>query len=255
VDPKILSLLCVPGTDIPLELADGRLFDPRSGQSYPIRDGIPVFLREVSGLNRKYQRLYDRLAPVYDLGEKIYRWLTRLPDFRTECLRELQLPARARVLEVSVGTGANVAHLPRDSEVFGLDLSWRMLRRCRRNLRRWGRSAHLFQGEAEQLPFRDAVFDCVFHVGGINFFNDKARALAEMVRVAKPGTRLLVVDETEKVVREQYQRNPFTRNYFAGQEGAAFSPIELLPGGVEEIQSRDVAQGRLYCLTFRKPRA
>lgn len=33
-------------------------------------------------------------------------------------------------------------------------------------------------------------FDTVFHVGGINFFNDRARAISEMIRVARPGTKL-----------------------------------------------------------------
>jgi PII-like signaling protein len=34
---------------------------------------------------------------------------------------------------------------------------------------------------------------------GIDFFNDKARAIAEMIRVAKPQTKIMIVDETEKV--------------------------------------------------------
>jgi len=75
-------------------------------------------------------------------------------------------------------------------------------------LKRWQRHAQLFQGEAERLPFRDAVFDCVFHVGGINFFSDKERAITEMIRAAKPGTKLVIVDETEKVVSQQYQKHP-----------------------------------------------
>jgi ubiquinone/menaquinone biosynthesis C-methylase UbiE/uncharacterized protein YbaR (Trm112 family) len=253
MDPQIADLLCAPETRAPLEFTTGRLRDMKSGQYYPIRAGIPVFLHDVSGLNRKFQTMYDRLAPGYDLAEKIYRWVTRKPDFRTDYLRELQIPAGGRVLEVSVGTGLNLPYLPQDSELFGLDLSWGMLRRCGRNLQRWRRKGHLFQGEAEQLPFRDAVFDCVFHVGGINFFNDKARALAEMVRVAKPGTKLLVVDENERVVREHYQRNPLTRKYFEGERRAASCPIDLLPDSVQQVQARDVAEGRLYRLTFRKP--
>jgi ubiquinone/menaquinone biosynthesis C-methylase UbiE len=41
------------------------------------------------------------------------------------------------VLEVSVGTGANIPHLRSDSEVFGLDISWGMLKRCQKHLARW----------------------------------------------------------------------------------------------------------------------
>jgi len=46
------------------------------------------------------------------------------------------------------------------------------------------------------LPFADNTFDIVFHNGGINFFNDKALAMNEMLRVAKPGSKLLIADET-----------------------------------------------------------
>jgi ubiquinone/menaquinone biosynthesis C-methylase UbiE len=61
----------------------------------------------------------------------------RKADLRTEYLKELGVGASARVLEVSVGTGANIPHLRSDSEVFGLDISWGMLKRCQKHLARW----------------------------------------------------------------------------------------------------------------------
>jgi ubiquinone/menaquinone biosynthesis C-methylase UbiE len=225
MNPQTLDLLCDPDTHLPLESAVDWLVNPASGRRYPIRDGIPVFLQDVTGPNRKYQTMYDRLAPGYDIAERLYRWVSRKPDYRLGYLGELEIPAGARVLEVSVGTGANLRYLRADIEFLGLDLSWGMLGRCRRNLKRWQRRAELFQGEAERLPFRDAVFDCVFHVGGINFFSDKERAIAEMIRVARPGTKIAIVDETEKVVSGQYQKNPMTRGYFAG--GIARFPAPL----------------------------
>ena len=48
----------------------------------------------------------------------------------------------------------------------------------------------------EELPFADNTFDIVFHNGGINFFNDKALTISEMLRVAKAGNKLLIADET-----------------------------------------------------------
>jgi ubiquinone/menaquinone biosynthesis C-methylase UbiE/uncharacterized protein YbaR (Trm112 family) len=173
MNPQCLSLLCDPDTHAGLELADDALVNPESGTRFSIREGIPVFLREVEGLNRKYQTMYDRLAPGYDAAEKLYLWILRKPNFRHEYIRDLEIRPGARVLEVSVGTGRNLQLLPPGIEFFGLDLSWGMLRRCLRNLKTWHRDAELFQGEAERLPFRDEVFDCVYHVGGINFFNDR----------------------------------------------------------------------------------
>jgi len=234
-------------------MAEDALLNPESGARYPIRDGIPIFLKEVTGANSKYQRMYDRLAPGYDIAERLYTWISRKPNYRLEYIREPEIPAGARVLEVSVGTGANLRYLRTDAEFFGIDLSWGMLRRCVRNLTGWHRSAHLFQGEAERLPFCDAVFDSVYHVGGINFFDDKARAIEEMIRVAKPGTKIVIIDETEKVVREMYRKNPLTKSYFQGQDNEAYCPIDLVPAEMREKQARLCAEGKLYCLTFRKP--
>jgi len=253
LDTKTLGLLSDPETRDPLELGDGCLINPKSGRRYPIRDGIAVFTREVSGPNRKYQTMYDRLAPGYDLAERLYYWISRKPDRRLEFIPELEIPAAARVLEVSVGTGGNLPFLPKDIEFFGLDLSWGMLRKCKRRVQRWRPDANLFHGEAEQLPFRDAIFDCVYHVGGINFFSDKARAISEMIRVAKPGTKIMIVDETEKVVRQQYRKNPLTRRYYAGDDTSVSAPVDLIPAGMREIQTRLVSAGNEYCLTFRKP--
>jgi ubiquinone/menaquinone biosynthesis C-methylase UbiE len=235
-------------------MADDSLVEPESNRRYPIRDGIPVFLNgAATGLNRKYQTMYDRLAPGYDIAERLVKWVLRSPDYRLEYIAELEIPAGARTLEVSVGTGANLRYLRPDVEFFGLDLSWGMLRRCRRNLENWKRDAQLFQGEAERLPFRDASFDSVFHVGGINFFNDKAGAMKEMIRVARPGTKIVIVDETEKVVTGMYQKNPLTARYFEKGESAAFCPVDLVPQEMRDVRARQCADGKLYCLTFRTP--
>ena len=253
MNPNSVSLLCDPDTHARLGLAGDALINPESGARFPVREGIPIFLGDVEGLNRKYQSMYDRLAPGYDIAESFYTWIRRKPNYRLDYIGEVEVPAGGRVLEVSVGTGANLRRLRPDAELFGLDLSWGMLRRCVRNLKSWRRKAELFQGEAERLPFVDAAFDCVYHVGGINYFNDKSRAIEEMIRVARPGTKIVIVDETEKVVSELYSKNPLTRKYYQGTEGAAFCPVALVPPEMTEVQSRLVVEGRMYCLTFRKP--
>jgi ubiquinone/menaquinone biosynthesis C-methylase UbiE len=261
LDNAIVPLLCDPITHAPLELdaPSDSLISPQSGRNFPLREGIPVFVDpvEVTGPNRKYQTMYDRLAPGYDLAERLYTWF-KPTNFRAEFLQELEIhPAAAasgfRVLEVSVGTGANLRLLPGDLDFFGLDLSWGMLRKCQRNVQRWHRAAHLFQGQAERLPFREALFDCVFHVGGINFFSGKAAAIREMIRVAKPGTKIVIVDETEKVVKDSYQKNPMTKKFFEKGSESVACPIDLVPEEMLETEAHFIAGGKLYCLTFRKP--
>jgi ubiquinone/menaquinone biosynthesis C-methylase UbiE len=251
-----LELLREPGTGDSLEIQAGTLVNPKTGRRYALRDGIPLFAESATGQNHKYQHMYDRIARCYDLGDwlgRCYFWLRRARNPRKKLVAELALPPAGRVLEVSIGTGLNVLHLPAAIEVFGLDLSWGMLARCCRNLARWKRSAELFQGEGENLPFKDDSFDAVLHTGGINFFNDKSRAMREMVRVAKPGAKIVISDETEEAVKGLYEKTPLIKSYYHDRDQPVSCPINEVPPGMLEVQATELLFGKLYCLSFRKP--
>jgi ubiquinone/menaquinone biosynthesis C-methylase UbiE len=261
-----LTLLCDPVTHDALELmtepdVHGHpsefLFNPKTGQRFPIRDGIPIFLQEneVSGPNQHYQSMYNRFAPFYDFSTWAYSVFkgmsveTRLREY----LDELEVKEGDRVLEVSVGTGRNLPFLPRNAQFFGLDISWGMLKQCRRNASKWKLDVTLFNGAAEHLPFKDAAFDVVFHFGGINFFNDKAAAIREMIRVAKPGTKFIIGDENEELAKK-YENLPVTGEFYGNRQQAISAPVDLLPPEMQEVKVKDIAGGDLYCLSFRKPR-
>jgi len=232
------------------------LRNPRSGALYAFREGLPVFLpsQAVEGPNLRYQRLYDGFATFYDLSTRLYALWKGGADRerRWSYLRKLEVGAGARVLEVSVGTGANWSYLAQDLQFHGVDLSWNMLVRCRRLVSRRGLRAELCQGLAEHLPYPSGYFDCVYHVGGINFFSDQRAALAEMVRVARSGTRLLVVDETEEVASRYENRWPM-KMFFKNRPRKIEPPVDLLPPGMQEIAVETMWDGQLYMLTFRKP--
>ena len=261
----VLSLICDPETRDALEIkteydGSGRprefLVNPKTGRRYFIREGIPVFLleSEISGSNRKYQTMYDRMARFYDFSTWIYsRWKGMSVEARLrEYLDELEVAAGSLVLEISVGTGRNLRVLPRGAEFFGLDISWGMLKQCRRNGAKWKLDVSLFVGAAERLPFKDEAFDVVFHFGGINFFNDKAAAIREMVRVAKPGTKFVIGDENEALAKK-YEKLPVTGGFYGHRSAAISAPVDLLPPGMQDVRVKDIAGGDLYCLTFRKP--
>ncbi len=256
--PEVLSLLCDPFTHEALGLDDqNRTLITSSGRRFPICSEIPAFLdgADAVGQNQKYKTLYDRLAPVYDLSIAAYAFVKGggIEKRRREYLDELEIGPGSRVLEVSVGTGQNIRFLPASASYFGLDISMGMLRRCQRNLKRWKRTVSLLvQGAAEHLPFVDHAFDSVLHMGGINFFNDKTQALREMARVAKPGTRIVIVDETEKVTR-RYEKTPIAGSFYRDQHSSAVAPLDHLPPGMMEVRVKTIAGGDLYCLSFRTP--
>ena len=106
--------------------------------------------------------------------------------------------------------------------------------------------------DAHALPFRDHVFDRVLHVGGINGFDRPEVALQEMARVARPGTPIVVVDESLDPARDNnlYHRAMFELATFYEPDPRA--PVDLLPHGAEVVQNVHISRF-LYCLTFRMP--
>ncbi|MEY8716671.1 bifunctional demethylmenaquinone methyltransferase/2-methoxy-6-polyprenyl-1,4-benzoquinol methylase UbiE [Francisella philomiragia] len=56
------------------------------------------------------------------------------------------------------------------------------------------------QANAECLPFPDNYFDCITISFGLRNVTDKAKALASMCRVLKPGGRLLVLEFSKPIV-------------------------------------------------------
>jgi len=258
MDSEFLGLLRDPLSGAPLELVreDRREFlAGPDGRRYPVESGIVRFLagRELDGNNRRYRRLYDRLAPFYDLSTWLYARVKRLSVAERigQYLGELEVGASRSVIEISVGTGRNLVALPPAAAFYGVDISMGMLKRCTRAMKRVGRSVSLVEAEAENLPFRDEAFDIVFSAGGFNFFNDRGRAVREMLRIAKRGTKLLISDETEKI-RARFDKGPVTKKFYGGQ--AAIAPAgAFLPPECLDIAYREVCDGELYALTFRKP--
>ena len=94
----------------------------------------------------------------------------------------------------------------------GADISIGMLKQCKKKYSR-KTNLTLVNCCGEDLPFKDNQFDIVFHVGGINFFNDKELAVKEMIRVAKPNTKLLIADETTDYIDKQYRKNFFSKSF------------------------------------------
>ena len=70
--------------------------------------------------------------------------------------------------------------------------------------------------------------------------------------MAKPGARLVIVDETKKVVKSPYQHNPLTRSTFQHMP-AQFDPRDWMPAGIKDANYQEVANGRIYLLTFTAP--
>ena len=259
----ILDILQSPLTHEPLTLVrtgNHECLSSPTGEQFPILDGVAVVLRpeDLAGPNGKYHKLYEIIGGMYDDSQRVVCLLGGLDRdaYAMSYLRYLETKTGDRVLETSVGSGLNFKYLPRGAHLAGLDLSREMLDACLLNLSRWNLQADLFLGNAEHLPFADNSFDVVFHVGGINFFSDRAQAIKEMIRVAKPGSRILIADETEEHVQRAYEKFPLSGELYKNRTEPVVAPIDLVPPEMQEVHLEIihvVGKNRFYALTFRKP--
>jgi ubiquinone/menaquinone biosynthesis C-methylase UbiE len=99
-------------------------------------------------------------------------------------------------LDIACGPGAFVLALaPRVHMARGIDLTPEMLRRARAyQAEKQIANAAFVLGEAEQLPFPDGMFDLVSCQCTFHHLQKPQVVLREMVRVAKPEGRLLIID-------------------------------------------------------------
>jgi len=228
-----------------------------SGERFPIRNGIPVFLapEDLTGDNGKYNHLYETIGGFYDDVQRVvgaFRGL-ELDSYFENYMSLLDVKAGDSVLETCVGTGLNFKYLPHGTKLSGIDLSPEMLANGQNNLRRWQMDADLYLGNAESLPFADSSFDVVYSAGGFNFFGNRAKAVREMIRVAKPGSHLMIEDETEEYVKSTYEKSPITSSFYSDRKQAVTVPIDLVPPEMEDIRVEMLKDGKFYAITFRKP--
>ncbi|UCF92051.1 MAG: class I SAM-dependent methyltransferase [Desulfobacterales bacterium] len=122
----------------------------------------------------------------FDLIASIYDRLIGAPDI--ERLRTLlDLPTPGWMLDGGGGTGRVASRLrPLVGHLVVNDLSHRMLQKaCEKSM--WPVRARV-----ERLPFADAHFDRVLVVDALHHFGDQREAIRDLVRVLKPGGRLVI---------------------------------------------------------------
>jgi ubiquinone/menaquinone biosynthesis C-methylase UbiE len=134
--------------------------------------------------------VYDRTARMYDLMQAPMDWFGG--DARR---RRVISAARGRVLEVGVGTGANVDLYPEAvSELVGVDISAGMLGRAASRAAKARMPVRLQQADVEVLPFADQTFDTVTATCVFCSVADPVAGLRELGRVVKSDGRILLLE-------------------------------------------------------------
>jgi arsenite methyltransferase len=104
-----------------------------------------------------------------------------------------------RVLDIGAGSGTDTLIATRlvgpGGKVWALDMTPAMLSKLRRNIAESGATnIEVLEGNAESIPLPDASIDVVTSNGVLNLVPDKFKAVAEIIRVLRPGGRVQIAD-------------------------------------------------------------
>ena len=187
---------------------------------------------------RRVREMFARISPRYDLLNHVLsanidtRWRRRV-------VRKLQphLGPERRVLDVGCGTGdLSVALFEKSAaQVVGIDFCRPMLQLAQAKAPR----LRFIEGDALQLPFSDAAFDCVTVAFALRNLASVELGLAELRRVLKPGGWLAILEFSQptvpvirQVVRFYYRRLlPWIGGLLSGLRSA----YEYLPDSISKF--------------------
>ncbi len=197
--------------------------------------------------------VYARLTPLYDVV-----FGATLQEGRRRAMAHLNPSPGESVLEVGVGTGVHLRQYPASCRVTAIDLSMAMLERARGRIDGAQHPAMSFaQMDATRLAFADASFDAVYAPHVVNVVPDPLAMGRELVRVCRPGGRVVLLNHFDGV-----PETTNLTNQVAGRIANLFSvnwevrlDDFLRQAGLEAIAVESVNQPRLSSIVLCRKRS
>jgi demethylmenaquinone methyltransferase/2-methoxy-6-polyprenyl-1,4-benzoquinol methylase len=153
---------------------------------------------ESGSKKEQVSEMFDNLAPRYDF---MNRFLSAGIDlsWRRKAIRMFKKDQVSNLLDVATGTGDMAilaARLLHPQKITGIDISPKMLEIGRKKVdkQELGTKIDLRVGDGETINFPDNTFDGVMVAFGVRNFEHLEKGLREILRVLKPGGRLVVLE-------------------------------------------------------------
>lgn len=134
--------------------------------------------------------MFDKVARRYDLANDVLS-LGQVRVWRKATRDAVAAQEGEKVLDIGAGTGtSSVEYLKDGAQVVASDFSAGMIQEGRKRYPQ----LTFVEADAMNLPFEDNTFDVVTISVALRNVQDTAKALSEMLRVAKPGGRLVICE-------------------------------------------------------------
>ena len=146
---------------------------------------------------KRNRQIFASIAHRYDLANDVMTFGIARHWRRLTAQRAEARPGD-QVLDLATGTGDLALVFKRivgpTGKVVGVDVSPEMLASAPKKAQEAQLEVDFFEADATNLPFEESSFDVCSIAYGIRNVSDPLKALSEMVRVLKPGGRLVVLE-------------------------------------------------------------
>ena len=185
------EVVALPEPSVAFDLEPALESDAKEPAMTPQHEDAPQGLRaDLDKAPVDVAAMFDGVAARYDIVNDVLA-LGQTRVWRNMVVRAINPQPGDRILDLAAGTGTSSAPFAeRGAEVVPCDFSLGMLEVGKRRQP----SLPFVAGDALNLPFRDNAFDAVTISFGLRNVQDTERALREMLRVTKPGGKIVVCE-------------------------------------------------------------
>jgi len=153
------------------------------------------------GKKEQVRDMFNKIAPRYDFMNRL---LTLRIDvlWRRKAVKLVKPYSPKQILDVATGTGdfaIEMAKILSPEKIIGIDIADTMLEIGRKKIAHKGLASliEMKEADSENLPFSDNFFDVASSSFGVRNFENLEKGLSEMLRVLKPGGRILILEASD----------------------------------------------------------
>ena len=164
---------------------------------------VVPYKEDQSGKKEQVARMFDNISGNYDF---LNHFLSLGIDtvWRKKAIRQLKAVHPKLILDVATGTGDFAVEALRlnPDKIIGIDISEGMLEIGRKKMAKRGLDSkiELRSGDSEKLAFEENKFDAIIVAFGVRNFENLEKGLSEMLRVLKPGGKMVVLEFSRPTV-------------------------------------------------------